>query len=210
MVNLQVEADLDFDLRRGGGVEDDRPLLSYAEFELMQARGVRPSRYALVYLAPPEKGGLPIAMPAEKHGKWFGQGYRPVVGMRENGTMDLTLWEYPEPPMPVRWTPSMIENAIAHGDPIPEHVAPPGYIGAFTEPVVVEGAGVVPAEATGTTTTIVDLSQPVPSGDSGGTALLDAETPAPELFYCDVGDCTRFFDSPQGRGGHKARDHKAG
>lgn len=203
MVSIHVEADLDFALRRGGGLSDDRPLLSYAEFEKMQALGIRPGKYALVYLAPPEKGGNPMAMPAEKHGKWFGQGYRPVHGPRENGTLDLTPWEYPPPAAPTRWTPSMIENAITNGDPLPESVAPDGYVGAFLEPVTVEGAGVATDEPAPET---APDEQPQPMGDSGGTALLDA---APELFHCEEKGCTRFFDTPQGRTLHRSRDHKA-
>lgn len=124
-----VEAAPDLTIRRGGGVEDTRPLISYTEVKEMQAsgQGVRLRQYGVVMRGPGKAGagaGAVIAMPAEKLQKWIGQGYRPTQGVS-----DHDLYEYPAAPPPIRWLPSMIEEAIDAGEKIPEDLAPAGYSG---------------------------------------------------------------------------------
>lgn len=117
-----VFAELDFaqrdNLRIGGGVQEERPIINWAQ--LVAARARRPSairRYFIVMWGPRGKGDGPYRMPAEKAQKWWGQGYRPVD------------WVYKPPPFPRRWVPSMIEDAIDKGIPIPAEMAPDGYGG---------------------------------------------------------------------------------
>lgn len=168
-------AERDTSLRRGGGMEEERPVLAFADIERVTARSdgagqIR--KFAIVMRAPGREGpgtGQVELMPAEKWLKWWGQGYRPE-GWVDPGP----------PPPPSRWLPSMIEDAIAAGLPIPEEMKPVGYYG----PTFKIGAWVDP------------LAGDEPSG----------RTPAPTVFYCPSPGCTRFFDSQDGVNAH-SRSH---
>ena len=125
-----VQAERDIAIRRSGGLEETRALLSYEEVSEMQAsgQGSQLRRFGIVMRGPDRKGepgaGAVVALPAEKFQKWFGQGYRPTKSIA-----DHELIEYPEPPEPQMWLPSMVEDAIARGEPIPEELAPVGFMG---------------------------------------------------------------------------------
>lgn len=125
-----VQAERDMAIRRGGGMDDTRPLIAYDELRELQesGQGVRLRRYGVVMRAPDRAGspgvGAVVAMPAEKFQKWIGQGYRPTEGVE-----DHDLHPFPEPPPPRQWLPSMVEDAMALGEPIPEEMAPVGYLG---------------------------------------------------------------------------------
>ena len=125
-----VEAERDMAIRRGGGMDDTRPLIAYDELRELQdaGQGVRLRRYGVVMRAPDRAGapgaGAVVAMPAEKFQKWIGQGYRPTQGVENH-----ELRPFPEPPPPRQWLPSMVEDAMALGEPIPEEMAPVGYLG---------------------------------------------------------------------------------
>ena len=126
----------DLDVRRGYDASEDRQVISYAQYLSIPrgsdfARQVR--RFAVLMRAPKMDkkgklleagGGEAVAMPAEKFIKWFGQHYRPTKSLD-----DLDLYEYPEPADPTRWLPSMLEDAIAEGRPIPSEMRPLGYVG---------------------------------------------------------------------------------
>lgn len=170
-------AERDTSMRRGGGMEDDRPRIAYTDIEKVLARadGAGQIRKFSVVMHGPVNGvpgadPTPIAMPAEKYQKWWGQGYRP------QGYVDLG-----PPPPPTRWLPSMIEGAIDEGKPIPEEMKPLGYYG----PTFKMGVWVDPL-----------------TGDKPAGSI----TPAPTIYYCPSPDCQRFFDSPDGVNGH-ARSH---
>lgn len=125
-----VYAEPDADMRRGGGMSGERPLISYDEMVAMWQAGRGPQfvKYAIAMRPPNRAGqpgvGAPMQMPAEKFQKWFGQGYRPT-----KSPTDHDLYEFPEPPSPNRWLPSMVDDAISNGQPIPASLAPAGYIG---------------------------------------------------------------------------------
>lgn len=86
-------------------------------------------RARLAEMRAPDRAGTPgvgavVAMPAEKLQKWIGQGYRPTQGVE-----DHEVHEFPERPPPRQCLPSMVEDAMALGEPIPEEMAPVGYLG---------------------------------------------------------------------------------
>lgn len=126
----------DLNIRRGVGFGDDRTLISYEQYRAIMQQPDGPSRIrrmAVVMRAPlvnkrgqieQAGGGEVVAMPAEKFQKWYGQHYRPTVSVE-----DHDLYEFPEPAPPTRWLPSMIEEAIAQGLPIPRELKPAGYAG---------------------------------------------------------------------------------
>jgi hypothetical protein len=125
-----VQAERDMAIRRSGGLEETRSLLTYAEVRELQERGQGSQlrRYGIVMRGPDRVGepgaGAVVALPAEKLHKWFGQGYRPTRSLE-----DHELVAFPEPPEPAMWLPSMVEDAIARGEPIPEELSPAGYMG---------------------------------------------------------------------------------
>jgi hypothetical protein len=125
-----VQAERDMVIRRSGGLEETRALLSYDEVSEMResGQGSQLRRFGIVMRGPDRKGepgaGAVVALPAEKFQKWFGQGYRPTKSVE-----DHELIEYPEPPEPQMWLPSMVEDAIGRGEAIPEELAPVGYMG---------------------------------------------------------------------------------
>ena len=171
-------AERDFDLRRGGGMEEDRPMILYTDIEKVLARpdGAGQIRKFAVAMHGPTKAGvgtdpIAIAMPAEKFQKWWGQGYRPSGYVAP-----------PAPPPPTRWLPSMVDDAIAGGLPIPEEMRPPGYYGPTFK------AGAVVADVL------------VGDEPDGG--------PAPTIYRCPAPGCARFFDSQDGVNGH-ARSHQS-
>lgn len=135
-------AERDYAIRKGGGMTEDRPLISWAEYlQLRAGRRDQLRKYAIAYYGPNaktgERGGdrsQPLAMPAEKHAKWWAQGYKPVDYIDPG-----------PPPPPRRWLPSMVEEAIDKGEPIPEEMRPVGYFG----PTFKAGAGAIgePADA---------------------------------------------------------------
>ena len=126
----------DLDIRRGYDASEERQVISYDQYQAIPAGPDRPRavrRYAVLMRAPKMDkkgrlleagGGEAVAMPAEKFQKWFGQHYRPTKSLD-----DLSLYEFPEPPAPTRWLPSMIDDAIAEGKPIPREMRPAGYMG---------------------------------------------------------------------------------
>lgn len=126
----------DLDIRRGYDASEERQVISFDQYQSIPAGPDRPRtvrRYAVLMRAPKMDkkgrlleagGGEAVAMPAEKFQKWFGQHYRPTKSLD-----DLSLYEYPEPPAPTRWLPSMIDDAIAEGKPIPSEMRPAGYMG---------------------------------------------------------------------------------
>lgn len=131
-----VVAGPDLNIRKGVGYGEDRTMVSYAQYltlmETPEGRA-RVRKLAIVMRAPlvdkngriqQPGGGEVVAMPAEKFQKWFGQSYRPTVS-----TEDYGLYEFPAPPPPNRWLPSMVEEAITQGLPIPRELKPPGYAG---------------------------------------------------------------------------------
>ena len=137
-----VSAARDMGIRKGGGMDTGRPVISYAELKEAQhgGKGDGLRRFAIVMRMPDSRTGEPgagpaVAMPAEKAQKWFGQGYRfcvggpPPAGSAEN--YDTTLVD--ERPAPVdadrQWVPSMVSDGMAKGEPIPIEMAPPGYVG---------------------------------------------------------------------------------
>lgn len=123
-------AERDDTMLRGGGMDSDRPYVTWGQFLALQnaGRGAELRKYALIMRMPTAKGapgaGPPVAMPAEKQQKWYGQGFRPCVSVD-----DLSLAYFPPPPEPRVWLPSMVEESIARGEVIPEEMAPAGYIG---------------------------------------------------------------------------------
>ena len=125
-----VQAERDMAIRRSGGLEETRALLSYDEVQEMQAsgQGSQLRRFGIVMRGPDRKGepgaGAVVALPAEKFQKWFGQGYRATKSIQ-----DHELVEQPAPPEPQMWLPSMVEDAIGRGEAIPEELAPVGYMG---------------------------------------------------------------------------------
>ena len=126
----------DLDIRRGYDASEDRQVISYAQYLTIpsgpdRARNMR--RYAVLMRTPKidkkgklleAGGGEVVAMPAEKFLKWYGQHYRPTQSVN-----DHALYEFPTPPEPTRWLPSMIEDAIAEGRAIPNEMRPLGYVG---------------------------------------------------------------------------------
>lgn len=186
-----ISAAPDFAIRKGGGMTDERPVLSWPEFLELKSgpNRNRVRRYALAYYGPHAKTGergwdrTPILMPAEKHQKWWGQGYLPI------GYVQL-----PERP-PRRWLPSMIEDAIDKGLPIPEELRPPGYYGP-----------VIPRTATVAAVAAPELPGPAVE------AWRDA---APVMFTCRIEGCVgangrpRFFDTERARLLHEQNAHKA-
>lgn len=124
-----VHAEIDMGVRKGTEM-DDRPLIGFADVKAYQdsGRGVQLKRFGLVMRAPSTNGipggGVAVIMPADKFQKWWGQGYRPTKTAE-----DHSLYEFAPPPAPTRWLASMVEEAIAAGDPIPEDMAPAGYYG---------------------------------------------------------------------------------
>jgi hypothetical protein len=125
-----VQAERDMAIRRGGGMDDTRPLIAYDELRALQeaGRGVKLRQYGVVMRAPDRDGtpgaGAVLALPAEKFQKWIGQGYRPTQSVE-----DHAVREFPAPPPPLQWLPSMVEDAMALGEPVPEEMAPTGYMG---------------------------------------------------------------------------------
>ena len=175
-------AELDMEVRMGGGMTEDRPIISYQNFLQARKDGQSIRKYALVYRSPTPRGGPgsggKIVMPAEKDHKWYSQGYR------------ADGYEYPaSPPPPQRWLPSMIDDAIAEGTPIPRVMAPPAYTGpVFDTP----------------DNTVEAASAAVPPVDQTADQTADQ----PELFHCSVTGCARFFDSKQGAAMHERNGHK--
>lgn len=130
-----VQGSPDLNIRKGVGYGEDRTHISYPQYEaLMQTPEgrARVRKLAVIMRAPlvgkngaiTPGAGEPVAMPAEKFQKWYGQGYRPT-----NGVDDHSLYEFPTPQPPNRWYPSMVEEAIARGEPIPRDLKPAGYSG---------------------------------------------------------------------------------
>lgn len=123
-------AERDDTMLRGGGMESDRPYVTWGQLQALQkaGRGADLRKYALIMRMPSAKGvpgaGVPVAMPAEKQQKWYGQGFRPCVSVD-----DTSLVVFPTPPEPRVWLPSMVEESISRGEVIPEEMAPAGYIG---------------------------------------------------------------------------------
>lgn len=196
MTNMPVTADpdlafaeRDLSMLKGGGMESDRPYITWGQLVALRkaGRGQELRKYALIMKMPGGvKNGTPgagavIAMPAEKVDKWYGQGYRACLS-----SDDLTLVEFPTPPEPKVWFPSMVEEALQRGEVIPEEMAPAGYIGP--------------------TLSIKAMREQV-NASRGGTERT-ASDGAPEIFYCTDLECSRFFDSETGRSQHE-RTHKA-
>lgn len=125
-----VQAERDTAIRRSGGLEETRALLSYEEVREMQTsgQGSQLRRFGIVMRGPDRKGepgaGAVVALPAEKFQKWFGQGYRATKSVQDHELVEQT-----EPPEPQMWLPSMVEDAIGRGEAVPEELAPVGYMG---------------------------------------------------------------------------------
>lgn len=163
----------------GPGVTDDRIIVSWDEFLSLKAKDANIRRYAVIYLAPGNGGkgtGSRKAMACEKHLKWWAQGYRPLGYVQT------------APPPPRQWLKSMIEDAIALGQPIPEEMRPPGYSGP-TFPLASAGEGNAP------------VAVAAAEGANGGA-------PNVELYHCTVSGCARFFDTAGGRALHIKKGHK--
>jgi hypothetical protein len=171
------------DARKGGGVNDDRIIEEdYTALDGYRARGMI-MRVAVPMHPPNNKGVVdmttePMLMPADKYQKWFGRGFRPVNYVE------------PVPAPPTRWLPSMVEEAIAEGKPIPEELRPQGYIG----PTFVIKRDIQELEA-----------NPLEQTDALPIGKVDV---GPEVFYCSDNDCARFFDSAQGKTQHERTAHR--
>ncbi len=139
-----VSAARDMGIRRGGGMESDLPVLSYANMVEAQkaGMGVNLRRYSVIMRMPTNKGvpadqiadheELPplVRMPANKANKWYGQGYRFVDGTDDGaGGYNTELVVHVQDATPRQWLPSMVSDAIYAGEPIPAEMAPPGYTG---------------------------------------------------------------------------------
>ena len=118
----QHAADLDLQMRRGGGERAVRPVISYKELDYYRSKNMITTVDVAMHM--PNEKGVPsdmrttiVAMPAEKYQKWWKQGYRP-----QN-------YVHVEPKPPVRWLASMVEDAIDKGESIPEQMVPDGYMG---------------------------------------------------------------------------------
>ena len=147
LVALGGGSEPDMEIRRGNGVDDERAVLTWAEYQERRGSGLNMARYALPMRERGRDGqpgtGSPVLMPAEKYLKWYSQGYRPVAS-----TEDFTVVEFPPAPRPTRWFPSMVEEAIQNGEPIPSELRPPGYFGpTFDHPDEVVEEPTSPAEA---------------------------------------------------------------
>ncbi len=212
-------AERDMAIRRGGGMTDERPLISYAEMLAARNANQKMTRYAVAY-HPPDKFGRPIlgeavAMPAEKDMKWIGQGYSPVA------------YTFVEPPPPRSWAPSAVEDAIEKELPVPQGMEPAGYLGdVFVLPAarIVDAppAYVAPEQSETAPPPEFRLQRVTPPGPPaeqpvaptaleaekvGMTELAPADTP--ELFRCESPGCSRFFDSAPARNGHQT-SHSSG
>lgn len=133
---LSAEASRDMGLRRGGGIQTDKPPISYRHYrEAIEAgAGKSLANYGIVMRMPDKRGapgaGPVVLMPANKATKWFGQGYRFCAGERRgDGSFDDTLIVHRTDSTPRRWVRSMVEDGMALGEPIPEEMADPGYTG---------------------------------------------------------------------------------
>lgn len=163
----------------GPGVTEDRIIVPWAEYLELKRADANLVRYAVAYLTPGAKGpgtGPQKAMACEKHLKWWGQGYRPV------GYVQLQAVP------PKQWLPSMIEDAIALGQPIPEEMRPPGYSG-LTFPLVRANRA-------------RDLPEPLVAEPQNGGE------PEVTVYYCEAAGCTRFFDLPRALAMHREKGHK--
>ena len=194
-----AHAEPDLEVRKGGGMTGDgRIEIPYRDLPRMREAGVDLHRYAIMYYGPTKQGpgtdrSVGLLMPAEKEHKWFGQGYRPVD------------FEPVEPPEPTFWQQSMVESAIANGDPIPEEMAPKGYFGPTFSGKELHAAQQAAAPATASTAPPLQAvpspsaSPPPPEGE--GTSSV----PLAQIFTCRHDSCERFFDSENGRKGHEAK-----
>ncbi len=176
--DVRADFALDLEMQRGGGMNSSRPVISYndlQEYRLAQ----RVTQVAVAMHPPTQQGHVNmdsplVALPAEKYHKWFGKNWRP------DGYVT------PTPPPPTRWLQSMIEEAMNKGEPIPEEMRPPGYMGPTFQ---------IQRE-------VQQLEQ-----DPLLAPALNATADGPDLFHCSDDDCKRFFDSATGRDAH-ARSHK--
>lgn len=185
----ELFAERDLSMLKGGGMESDRPYITWGQLIALRkaGRGQELRKYALIMRMPGGAknsvpgAGNPVAMPAEKERKWFGQGFRACVSVD-----DTSLVVFPPPPEPRIWLPSMVEEAMGRGEVIPDEMAPQGYIGP--------------------TLSIKAMRAEINAGESAPMSM--AQPGQPEIFHCTAENCARFFDSEQGRGLHERTQHK--
>lgn len=184
---------------RGAGVGDDREIVSYTQLDAMVRAGRNIRKLAVAY-HPPDARGRPgahpsiVALPAEKDVKWFGRGYRPVG------------WEAPVVPEPRLLLPSMVEELIEKGEPVPEEMAPPGYLGPTYS--LKERRAALNQQRAATDDVPPDFPAADLAEERAALEELRGDIEArvatlPVLHYCSK-ECGRFFDSPEAQRGHEA------